>query len=220
MIRLYFTEQFGVSFCTAVKGKQTCTSLKLIKEEICKPLSDIFKLSFINGIHPNKLRIAQVIPIFKKDSKLSPSNYRPISLLSNINKILEKLVFSRLYKFLELHKCLYQLQYGFREDHSTNHALINITESIREALDNNKSVCGIFVDFQKAFNTVNHEILLQKLNYYGIRGCTNDWFKSYLSQRKQFVSVLGFESKRRNISHGVPQGSVLGPLLFLIYIFI
>ena len=158
------------------------------------------------------------IPIFKKGSRLLPSNYRPISLLSNINKILEKLVFSRLHRFLELHESLYELQYGFRKNHSTNHALINITESIREALDNNKTVCGIFVDFQKAFDTVNHDILLQKLDYYGIRGCTNSWFKSYLSQRTQFVSILGFESQKKVILHGVPQGSVLGPLLFLIYI--
>ena len=178
----------------------------------------IFNLSFTNGEHPNKLRIAQVISVFKKGSKLVPSNYRPISLLSNINKILEKLMFSRLYKFLDICNCLYELQYGFREKYSTNHALINITENIREALDNNQSVCGVFVDFQKAFDTVNHEILLQKLNYYGVRGCTNNWFKSYLSQRKQFVSVLGFDSKIKIVNHEVPQGSVLGPLLFLIYI--
>ena len=193
-------------------------TLKLIKEEVCIPLSDIFNLSITNGVHPEKLRIAQVIPIFKKGSRLLPSNYRPISLLSNINRIREKLVFSRLHGFLELHNCLYSFQYGFRENHSTNHALIDISENIRNALDSNKSVCGIFVDFQKAFDTVNHDILLQKLEHYGIRGCTNSWFKSYLSQRKQFVSILGFESQKTIISHGVPQGSVLGPLLFLIYI--
>ena len=168
-----------------------------------------------NGIPAERVYI---IPIFKKGSRLVPSNYRPISLLSNINKILEKLVFSRLYKFLELHNCLYELQYGFRGKHSTNHALISISESIREAIDNNKHVCGIFVDFQKAFDTVNHDILLKKLNYYGIRGCTNDWFRSYLSERKQFVCILGFDSQKKTILHGVPQGSVLGPLLFLIYI--
>ena len=192
--------------------------LKLIKEYICIPLSNIFNPSFTNGVHPEKLRIAQIIPIFKKGSRLLPSNYRPISLLSNINKILEKLVFSRLHRFLELHESLYELQYGFRKNHSTNHALINITESIREALDNNKTVCGIFVDFQKAFDTVNHDILLQKLDYYGVGGCINSWFKSYLSQRTQFVSILGFESQKKVILHCVPQGSVLGPLLFLMYI--
>ena len=123
-----------------------------------------------------------------------------------------------LYKFLEAQKCIYNLQFGFREKHSTNHALISITEKIREALDNNNFACGVFVDLQKAFDTVNHNILLSKLDHYGIRGITNNWFKSYLYDRKQFVSINGFDSKAAVMEHGVPQGSVLGPLLFLIYI--
>ena len=116
------------------------------------------------------------------------------------------------------YNCIYNLQFGFRDKHSTNHALIDITETIRSALDNDKTVCGIFVDLQKAFDTVNHEILIEKLNYYGIRGPANSWFKSYLNNRKQFVSINGFNSDTLNMPHGVPQGSVLGPLLFLIYI--
>lgn len=192
--------------------------LKLMKHEISHPLSIIFNLSFSSGAHPKMLRLSKVIPIFKKGSRLLSCNYRPISLLSNINKILEKLVFYRLYKFLDLHNCLYSHQYGFREKHSTNHALIHITEKIRESLDNNKKICGIFVDLQKAFDTVNHNILLKKLDYYGVRGPANDWFRSYLFERKQYVSVLGFNSAFKIIKHGVPQGSVLGPLLFLIYI--
>ena len=113
---------------------------------------------------------------------------------------------------------IYTHQYGFRKSHSTTHALISITEQIRKALDNKDFAVGVFVDFQKAFDTVDHNILLDKLNRYGITGTTNEWFRSYLRDRKQFVSILGFESNQRSLSHGVPQGSVLGPLLFLLYI--
>ena len=127
-------------------------------------------------------------------------------------------MFSRVYKFLDDFKCIYELQFGFRAKHSTNHALLDITENIKAALDKKMHACGIFVDLQKAFDTVNHKILIYKLSHYGIRGIANDWFSSYLSNRTQYVSILGFESKIMPISHGVPQGSVLGPLLFLIYI--
>ncbi len=178
----------------------------------------IYNSSILTGQYIEKLKISKTIPIFKKGSKLLTSNYRPISLLSNLNKIMEKLIFNRLYEFLETFNCLYNLQFGFRSKHSTTHALINITENIRSALDSKKIVCGIFVDLQKAFDTVNHDILLKKLNYYGIRGCMNDWFKSYLQNRKQIVSINGYESDINTIKHGVPQGSVLGPLLFLLYI--
>ena len=126
------------------------TILKLVQNEISLPLSRIFNLSFSTGTHPEKLRLSKTIPIYKKGSRLSVCNYRPISLLSNLNKILEKLMFSRVSKFIEKDKCIYDLQFGFREKHSTNHALINITETIRSALDNNKTVCGIFVDFTKS----------------------------------------------------------------------
>ena len=147
-----------------------------------------------NGTHPKLLKSAKVIPIFKKGSKLETSNYRPISLLSNLNKILEKLMFTRTYSFLENNHLLYKLQFGFHQKHSTNHALVDITETIRKALDNGKFACGIFTDLQKAFDTVNHDILINKLNYYGIRGISNNWFKSYLSDQTQFVSIDGHDS--------------------------
>ena len=145
--------------------------LHLLKEEICNPLCKIFNLSFSTGRHPELFKISKTIPVFKKGSRLSVCNYRPISLLSNLNKILEKLLFSRLYKFLDDFECIYSLQFGFRAKHSTNHALIDITENIRHALDNKKVACGIFVDLQKAFDTVNHNILLDKLYHYGIGNC-------------------------------------------------
>ena len=192
--------------------------IKLIKKSISIPLANMFNSSFINGTCPEFLKISIIIPIYKKDSKLIVSNYRPISLLSNINKILEKLMFNRLYSFLETNKCIYDLQFGFRKKHSTNHALLNMTQQIRDTIDNGNIAIGVFVDFQKAFDTVNHKILLRKLEHYGIRGIANNWFSSYLSKRRQFVSIGGTNSETLNIEHGVPQGSVLGPLLFLIYI--
>ena len=127
------------------------------------PLKEIINLSFATGIYPDPLKIAKVIPIFKnKGDELQVSNYRPISLLSNVNKIFEKLAYSRLYSFLNLYNCIYELQFGFRAKHSTNHALFSLTEMIREALDQGNFACGIFIDLQKAFDTVDHNILLKK----------------------------------------------------------
>ena len=127
-------------------------------------------------------------------------------------------MFSRLYNFLSTHDCIYNLQLGFCKNHSTTLALLSLTEEIRLALDNNSFACGVFIDLKKAFDTVDHTILLHKLNYYGISGKVNDWFRSYLSNRKQFVSINSFESNEETMKFDVPQGSVLGPLLFLIYI--
>ena len=125
---------------------------------------------------------------------------------------------NRIYKFFSDNNLIYSLQFGFRQKYSTVHALISLTESIRKNLDEGNIGCGIFVDLQKAFDTVEHDILLSKREHYGVSGLANEWFKSYLSNRKQYVSINGYDSNLADVKFGVPQGSVLGPLLFLIYI--
>ena len=127
-------------------------------------------------------------------------------------------MYKRLYTFVDNKNIIYDLQFGFRQQYSTSHVLINITKNIRKALDDGNIGCGAFVDLQKAFDTLDHHILLATSNHYGIRGVSNDWFKSYLSNRRQYVFINGYESGLAAINCGVPQGSVLGPLLFLLYI--
>ena len=195
-------------------------SPSLIKE--CSDLfSDLFthiiNLSFQNARVPDKLKTAKVIPLHKKNEKFNPENYRPISLLSTMNKIMERLMHRRLISFLEKFKILYAYQFGFRKKHSTSLALIDIIDNILEDLESGNYVAGLFIDFSKAFDTVNHEILADKLHHYGIRGHALDWFRSYLCDRNQFTVVNGKSSNLKSIKCGVPQGSVLGPLLFLIY---
>ena len=167
---------------------------------------------------PDILKLAKVTPLHKKDSKLDFLNYRPISLLSVFSKIYEKLIYTRIYDYLTKNNFIYKKQFGFRSNYSTNHALISITEYIRECLDSGNYVCGVFVDLEKAFDTVNHKILCEKLNHYGLRGNINNLIQSYLTNRNQYVSLNGFDSEINNLNIGVPQGSSLGPLLFLIYI--
>ena len=145
--------------------------LKLIPDLILLPLCNIINVSFNTGVFPNALKLVKVIPIHKGGSTQEMNNYRPISLLSIFDKIIEKLMHKRLYKFLEYNNILYQKQFGFRKNNSTINALIEITEKIKESIDKGKFGCGIFIDLRKAFDTVNHNILLMKMEHYGIRVC-------------------------------------------------
>ena len=146
------------------------------------------------------------------------NNYRPISLLSVFSKINERLMYSRLLNFINNHKIFNKLQFGFRNNHSTFMASVFLVENLVNALDNGKCAVGIFLDFQKAFDTVDHGILLDKLYCYGIRGIAHEWFISYLSSRRQSVMYNKHESEFKMMRCGVPRGSILGPLLFLLYI--
>ena len=192
--------------------------LKEASDLIVIPLCHIINVSFTTGVFPDAIKIAKVIPVHKGGSTQDLNNFRPISLLSIFDKIIEKLMHQKLYHYPEEHNLMYNKQFGFRKKNTTVYALIEITEKIKESIDNGKFGCGIFIDLKKAFDTVNHSILLKKLEHYGVRGNLLRWFESYLSERKQYVYFNGEISDLMNISCGVPQGLVLGPLLFLIYI--
>ena len=164
------------------------------------------------------MKVAKVLPLHKGDSMLSVGNYRPISLLPIFSKIFERLVYNRVIEFIDNNKILSELQFGFQKNKSTEQAVSTILSTLDEAKSRRDSSYCIFLDFAKAFDTVNHEILLKKLDHYGVSGVALDLLRSYLSNRTQQTEINGVLSDTGIIKHGVPQGSVLGPLLFLLYI--
>ena len=192
--------------------------LKKIYPSIITPLRHIFLKSLSSGIVPSKLKIAKVVPLFKSGDCLDMSNYRPISLLSSFSKILEKIVHTRLYSYLQSNSLISSSQFGFRPNHSTSHPMALLLNKLSAASNAKKHSLVIFCDLKKAFDTCNHSLLLKKLSSLGINGTELSWFKDYLSNRQQFVSCNEKDSTLLFILTGVPQGSILGPLLFLIYI--
>ena len=229
-----FINSFGLvetdasEIVSVVKSLKTKTSaghdnipvdiMKLTINQTASVLAKIVNKSFTEGKVPNLLKIAKVSPVFKSGDKSIISNYRPISILPSFSKIFEKLVYNRLINYLNKYCVLSNNQYGFRSNYSTSLAILEMVDKISEAIDNKYYSLGIFIDLSKAFDTINHDIMLGKLEYYGIRGQALSWFKSYLQNRSQYVTYNGCESPHLPISCGVPQGSILGPILFLIYI--
>ena len=191
---------------------------KDLKRELSTPLSALITKSFRCGSFPDELKIANVVPIHKAGDPKQVSNYRPISILPTLSKLFEKIVHKRLYKFLTKFNILHKSQFGFRSGHSTIDALSLILHKIHTSLEAGKVAMNIYLDLSKAFDTVNHNLLLSKLDHYGVRGVEQSWFRSYLSNRKQTVKIEKTQGAYKDITVGVPQGSILGPLLFTIMI--
>ena len=216
-----------LDLCKQLKPKISCgadfISTKLLQQIapiIITPLHYLINLSLETGYIPKELKIAKIVPVYKDGDVHDFNNYRPISLLSSFSKLVEKIVAKQLVRFLHIHDILYKHQYGFRARHNTSHPVLHFSDKIYSSLNQKPSAktLAIFIDLKKAFDTVDHKILLRKMEHYGVRNPSNVWFQNYLSEREQFVSINGIESETEKIVCGVPQGSVLGPLLFLIYI--
>ena len=192
--------------------------LKCITLSIIKPLTLITNQIMKTGIFPNKLKLAKVISIYKKDDPTQVTNYRPISLLPVLSKVIEKTIAKQLSGYFEDNKLFNQNQYGFRPGHSTEHAALELVDKITSQMDNNETPINIFLDLSKAFDTIDHNILLDKLKYDGLDDIAIKLFRRYLTNRYQYVQIENAKSQLLEINTGVPQGSILGPLLFIIYI--
>lgn len=192
--------------------------LKIAGPAIAYSITQILNISINSGVFPDCWKIAKVIPLFKSGDREDPDNYRPISILPVLSKILERHIHDHLYNYLCENNLLYPLQSGFRKHHGTDTALIRVIDNLLFNLDNDQVSGLLLVDYRKAFDMVDREILLQKLNAYGLTPVARKWFSSYLTDRHQFIALDNVTSDSALVRHGVPQGSILGPLLFVIYI--
>ena len=192
--------------------------IKKTEELIAPILVRLFNKCMDNGAFSDALKIASIIPLYKGGPKTIPTNYRPISLLPLFAKIFEKIIKRRLISHLDENNAIIDNQFGFRKSYSTELAVMDIHNTLLRNLDNNKLTCTIFLDLAKAFDSVNHSILIKKLERYGIRDKALQLLISYLSNRRHLTKLNGIASELKLLEIGVPQGSVLGPLLFLLFI--
>ena len=195
--------------------------LKKLGKSLSYPLGIIFNQSIATGCFPDRMKVAEIIPLYKGREEDQVVNYRPVSLLMTTSKILEKIIYNRVSKFLTKYNILYDSQYGFRSKHSCEDAILELIGRVLQSKNDDKYCAGIFLDLSKAFDTLDHHLLLQKMEKYGIRGSTLDWFKSYLSNRSILAKIIDsnrvYYSKQHPITYGTAQGSCLGPLLFIIF---
>ena len=197
-------------------------SFNVIKKcfgELCEPLKYLFNLSIVKGIFPDDLKSAKVTPIYQADNSSNVSNYWPISVLPCFSKMLERIMYSRLQKYLKDQNILYDKQFGFKTGHSTDYAIAQLVDQIYEPFEKSEYTLGLFIDLSKTFDTVDHSILLRKLELYGITDRNYAWIKSYLSNRLQYIQPdENCRTEYCVVKCGVPQGSILGPLVFLLYV--
>jgi len=191
--------------------------LKYIKHEIAWPLMQLINQTFTVGVLPNSLKVAKVTPLHKKNENYIFDNYRPVSVLSGVSKVFERIMHNQIFYHFNNLNLFFKSQYGFRSNHSTEYAALELVDRIITEMDKNNCPINIFMDLSKAFDTLNHEILLYKLKYYGFNDISLKLMQSYISNRTQYIELDNIKSDVLEITCGVPQGSILGPLLFIIY---
>ena len=210
-----------VALCKNSSAGWDGINAKMVKcslNTVLKPLAHLINLSLTQGKFPNELKLTRFIILFQSGDCQLFKNYRPVSVLPFFSQIYENIMHNRLLDFVDKNELLHSYQFVFRPSHNTNNALLLLVDRILTGFDKNEMTIEVFINFRKAFYTVNHELLLKKLYRYGVRGVIHNWLTDYMNNRKQYVHYDGFTSSAGNILCGIPQGSILGPLLFILYI--